>query len=205
MIVVDTSALLAILNNEPERDHCLDILANDDRPMLSAVTLYETMLVVGARRGRDNLGDLASILATIEAEIVPFDADQARASQAVYMRYGKGIHPAASLNLCDCVAYALAKQLGVPLLFKGADFKATDIVAAVDHDATPLPIHWLGSSALGARPSHPESRMLAVRPPKKRVWFCWRAERPTDKPLEEPDRGRLRAAVCHVAFDGGLA
>jgi ribonuclease VapC len=130
VIVVDTSALLAILNKEPERDHFLDILANDDRPMLSAVTLYETMLIVGARRGPDNLDDLAAILETVEAEVVPFDADQARGSQAVYMRYGKSIHPAARLNLCDCVAYALAKHLGAPLLFKGEDFKATDIVAA---------------------------------------------------------------------------
>ena len=130
MIVVDTSALLAILNNEPERDHFLDVLANDDRPMLSAVTLYETMLIAGARRGPDNLVDLAAVLETAETEVVPFDADQARASQAVYMRYGKGIHPAARLNLCDCAAYALAEHLGVRLLFKGDDFKATDIVAA---------------------------------------------------------------------------
>jgi ribonuclease VapC len=130
VIVVDTSALLAILNKEPERDHFLDILANDERPMLSAVTLYKTMLIVGARRGPDNLDDLAQVLETAEVEIVPFDADQARASQAVYMRYGKGIHPTARLNLCDCIAYALARHFGVSLLFKGEDFKATDIVAA---------------------------------------------------------------------------
>ena len=130
MIVVDTSALLAILNKEPERDRFLDVLSNDDRPMVSAVTLYESMLVAGARRGPDNLADLAEILETIEAQIVPFDADQARAAQAAYMRFGKGIHAAASLNLCDCVAYGLAKHLGVPLLFKGQDFAATDIVAA---------------------------------------------------------------------------
>jgi ribonuclease VapC len=130
VIVVDTSALLAILNKEPERDRFLDVLANDDRPVLSAVTLYETMLIASARRGPDNLADLAGILETAEAEVVPFDADQARASQTVYMRYGKGLHQAARLNLCDCVAYALAKHLGVPLLYKGEDFRATDIVAA---------------------------------------------------------------------------
>ena len=61
---------------------------------------------------------------------MPFDADQARAAQAAYMRYGKGIDPAARLNLCDCVAYALAKHLTVPLLYKGSDFAATDIVTA---------------------------------------------------------------------------
>jgi ribonuclease VapC len=130
VIVVDTSALLAILNTEPERSRFLDVLANDDRVMLSAVTLYETMLVAGARRGPENLSDLAQILDTVEAEIVPFDADQAHAAQAVYMRYGKGMHATAHLNLCDCIAYSLAKQLDVPLLFKGDDFAATDIARA---------------------------------------------------------------------------
>lgn len=130
MIVVDTSALIAILNKEPERDRFLDILANEDRPVLSAVTYYETMLIASARRGATNLDDLTQILETIEAEIVPFDADQARAAQAAYMRYGKGIDPAARLNLCDCVTYALAKQLVVPLLYKGSDFAATDVASA---------------------------------------------------------------------------
>ena len=130
MIVIDTSALLAILNKEPERDGFLDILANDDRPMLSAVTLYETMLVAGTRRGPDNLDDLAQLLDTAAVEVVPFDAAQARAAYAVYMRYGKGIDPAARLNLCDCIAYALAKHLDVPLMFKGLDFAATDIKPA---------------------------------------------------------------------------
>ena len=122
--------VLAILNSEPERDRFLDVLANDERVMVSAVTLYETMLIAGVRRGPDNLADLAQMLETAEVEIVPFDADQAEAAQAAYMHYGKGLHPTARLNLCDCVAYALAKNLGVPLLFKGDDFTATDIAAA---------------------------------------------------------------------------
>jgi ribonuclease VapC len=130
VIVVDTSALLAILNGEPERDRFLDILANDDGPVVSAVTLYETMLVARARRGPDNLDDLAQILETAEAQIVPFDEGQARAAFAAYMRFGKGIHATARLNLCDCVAYALAAHLSVPLLFKGTDFQATDVTVA---------------------------------------------------------------------------
>lgn len=130
MIVVDTSALLAILNGEPERDRFLDILANDDQPMVSAVTLYEPMLVVGARRGPDNLDDLEQMLEAAEAQVVPFDETQARAAHLAYMRFGKGIHPTARLNLCDCIAYALAKHLTVPLLFKGSDFAATDVASA---------------------------------------------------------------------------
>jgi ribonuclease VapC len=129
VIVVDT-ALLAILNSEPERDRFLDVLANDDHVVISAVILYEAMLIAGIRRGPDNLTDLAELLETAEAEVVPFDADQVHAAQAVYMRYGKGIHPTARLNLCDCVAYALAKHLDAPLLFKEDDFAATDIVVA---------------------------------------------------------------------------
>src|SRR5215510_1438042 len=71
VIVVDTSALLAILNKEPERDRFLDVLANDDRVMVSAVTLYEAMLVAATRRGPDNLSDLAQMPETVQAEIVP--------------------------------------------------------------------------------------------------------------------------------------
>jgi ribonuclease VapC len=130
VIVVDTSALLAILHNEAERDRFLDILANDDKPMVSAVTFYEAMLVSAARRGPGNLDDLDDLIQAAEAEIVPFNDNQARAAHAAYMRYGKGIHPTARLNLCDCVAYALAKDLDVPLLFKGQDFVATDVTPA---------------------------------------------------------------------------
>jgi ribonuclease VapC len=86
VIVIDTSALLAILNGA--RDRFLDILAGDDAVVLSAVTLYEAMLVAAARRGADSLDDLAALLETVQAEIVAFDAAQARASQAAYMRYG---------------------------------------------------------------------------------------------------------------------
>ena len=97
MIVVDTSALLAILNKEPERDHFLDILANDERPMVSAVTLYETMLIVGARRGPENLDDLAQILETAEVEIVPFDAEQSVPNRLYALRQGNSPNSASEL------------------------------------------------------------------------------------------------------------
>lgn len=88
------------------------------------------MLIVAVRRGSGNLHDLNGLMAAAEAEIVPFDADQARAAHAAYSHYGKGIHPIARLNLCDCIAYALARHLDVPLLFKGKDFAATDVTPA---------------------------------------------------------------------------
>ncbi len=76
-MVIDTSALIAILNNEPERDRFLDILSNEDQPVLSAVTFYEAMLIASGRRGLGNIEDLDQILETIDAEIMPFDAEQA--------------------------------------------------------------------------------------------------------------------------------
>lgn len=130
MIVIDTSALVAILNKKPERDRFLAIISEDDRPMISAVAFYETMLVIGARSGPEKLTDLEDLIATAQAQIVPFDAEQALAAQRAYMRYGKGIDPNARLNLCDCASYALAKTLDAPLLYKGDDFAATDVVRA---------------------------------------------------------------------------
>ena len=128
MIVVDTSALIAILFDEPERASFLAVIANAEARKISALTLYETRLVVRAKGGEAALADLDELLAEIQPEIVPFDAVQMRAAEAAYARYGKGIHAAARLNLVDCAAYALAIELGVPLLFKGNDFSATDVL-----------------------------------------------------------------------------
>jgi ribonuclease VapC len=75
-----------------------DILAPDDQPMVSAVTLYETVLVAGIRRGPDNVEDLTELLQAAEARVMPFDEARARAALAAYLRYGKGIHAAARLK-----------------------------------------------------------------------------------------------------------
>jgi ribonuclease VapC len=128
VIVVDTSALLAILNKEAERDRFLDVLASDDRVMVSAVTLYESMLVAAARRGPDNLSDLAQILETVQAEIVPFDADQARTrlSNALRQRH-------ASNGAAQSVRLRRVRPGETPQRFpalQGHDFAATDISPA---------------------------------------------------------------------------
>jgi ribonuclease VapC len=112
MIVVDTSALIAILAREPEHQPFLKLLDAVDRRLVSAVTLYETGIVLRTRLGPAGL-----------------DA-QAEAALAAYLRYGKGIDPRARLNMGDCAAYALAKGLNAPLLFKGTDFAATDVISA---------------------------------------------------------------------------
>ena len=80
-----------------------------------------------ARRGAQGIYDLEDLLSLIGAEIVPHDGELARLAVEAFKRYGKGINPQARLNFCDCAAYALARSLDAPLLFKGDDFAATDI------------------------------------------------------------------------------
>ena len=99
--------------------------------MLSAVNLLEAFMVMRGRYGEVGGDALESLLDAIEAEIVPFDEAQARLAFAAFATYGKGINPVTKLNLCDCAAYALAKSLDAPLLFKGGDFRPTDIVPVV--------------------------------------------------------------------------
>ena len=130
MIAVDTSALLAIVNREPERDCFIAALSREGTVSISALTYYEALLVVSSRHGPRGKDEFKNLLATFDLEIVPFDSAMAEAALAAYLRFGKGIHPTASLNLCDCAAYALAKHLALPLLYKGNDFAATDVVSA---------------------------------------------------------------------------
>ena len=128
MIVIDTSALIAILNKEPERAAFMTAIASDERRMLSAVNLLEARMVMRGRYGDAGVADLDRLLATIDPEIVPFDETLANAAFLAFATYGKGINPTAKLNLCDCIAYALSKSLDAPLLFKGDDFSATDVI-----------------------------------------------------------------------------
>jgi ribonuclease VapC len=131
MIVIDTSALIAILNHEPERTALYEAIAAVDRRLVSAVTYQEAGHVLFAKRGVNGLYDLEDFLALIKAEIIPHDMQLAALSLEAFRRYGKGIHPKARLNFCDCAAYALAKAMNAPLLFKGNDFTETDVRACL--------------------------------------------------------------------------
>lgn len=131
MIVIDTSALIAILNHEPERTAFYDAIAAADRRLVSAVTYQEAGQVLISKRGINGLYDLEDFLALIKAEIIPHDVNLAAMSLEAFRRYGKGIDPKARLNYCDCAVYALAKAMNAPLLFKGNDFTETDLPAAV--------------------------------------------------------------------------
>tara|TARA_R110000782_G_scaffold265569_1_gene359392 strand:- start:14203 stop:14595 length:393 start_codon:yes stop_codon:yes gene_type:complete len=128
MIAVDTSALMAIMLNEPEADACAAVLEAEEHLLISAGTVAEA-LIVGARR---NVGEeIAQLIDGLGFEIVSLTPASARRVAQAYEQWGKGLHPAA-LNFGDCFAYEVAKEHGCRLLYVGEDFKQTDIESAVD-------------------------------------------------------------------------
>jgi ribonuclease VapC len=136
VIVIDTSAVIAILRAETDAHHLAAILARADVCVMSSVTFMETSMVFAGRAVAPTVfGRLDSFLEAANIEIVANDRRLATAARDAFLRYGKGRHPA-SLTLGDCAAYALAKTRGLPLLFKARDFSQTpdfsqtDIVAA---------------------------------------------------------------------------
>jgi ribonuclease VapC len=129
-MVIDTSALLAILLVEPEAETFYQAIAKDPKRLVSALTALEAAIVIHARKGPAGVRELDLLLHAASLTIVNLDADQVQLARTAYEKYGKGHHPAA-LNLGDCCSYALALSSGEPLLFKGTDFSRTDVAAAV--------------------------------------------------------------------------
>jgi ribonuclease VapC len=131
VIVVDSSALIAILRREPEADGFLQIIAEAESCLLSSVSLLETSMVLAGRTGdATSWTELDALIARAGIEVVAQDGELTEAARSAFLRYGRGRHPAA-LNLGDCASYALASHHDLPLLFKGADFPRTDLRAAV--------------------------------------------------------------------------
>ena len=126
MIVADTSAFVAILQNEPDASEIRRILLESDKVILSAATAVELHIVVTARLGEVGILKLDRLLAQPLFEIISVDHKQVTLANLAYERFGKGRHPA-KLNYGDLFSYALAKQRNLPLLFKGNDFSKTDI------------------------------------------------------------------------------
>ncbi|MCC6806578.1 MAG: type II toxin-antitoxin system VapC family toxin [Deltaproteobacteria bacterium] len=129
-MVIDTSALIAILCNEPERRQFNELIEAARERALSAASFVEISLVAESRWGPASLGDVDLLLARASIEIVEVDTAQAMLCRRAFTRYGKGRHPA-GLNFGDCFSYALARHRDEPLLFKGKDFAQTDISSAV--------------------------------------------------------------------------
>jgi ribonuclease VapC len=125
-MVIDTSALLAILQGEPERRAFNEAIEAADSRSLSAASFVEVSIVIEARFGAEGVGHLDRFLERAGVNVVPLDVEQGKRARLAWSRFGKGRHQAA-LNVGDCFSFALAQVLGEPLLFKGEDFSRTDV------------------------------------------------------------------------------
>ena len=130
-IVVDTSALVAIINGESEAAEFLGILISAERICMSVGTVHEMNCVMQRYRQEDGAALLEGLLAQLKPELISFDVAQLEIARAAYALYGRGTKHPAGLNMADCYPYALAKALDLPLLFKGNDFIHTDITPAI--------------------------------------------------------------------------
>ena len=128
-MVLDSSAILAILLDEPERPSFTRLIEQDATRLVSAATLVEVSIVIESRKGEAGRQLQERFLELTGAEVAPVTADQAKQACDAFRRWGKGRHPA-GLNFGDVFAYALAEVTGEPLLFKGNDFARTDITSA---------------------------------------------------------------------------
>ena len=126
-MIVDTSALVAILLREPDAPGLERLLGAADVRRMSAASYVELCAVIDGRRDQVGSAKVDRLIRKLEIEIVPFTESQARIARAAYVQYGRGSGHPARLNMGDCFAYALAEDLNEPLLFKGRDFALTDI------------------------------------------------------------------------------
>ena len=129
-MIVDTSAILAILNREPDAERYEEAIAAAPERSISVANLLEASIVVEGRGGISAGYELDLLLNRYGIELEPVTAEQLVAARRAWRRFGKGNHPA-GLNFGDCFAYALAEATGEPLLFKGADFAQTDVAPAL--------------------------------------------------------------------------
>jgi len=126
-MIVDTSALVAIIRGEPDRRAYQALIARAPAARISAATYVELGIVVDGPRDPVQSSSLDALLASARIRIEPFTEAQARIARTAYERFGRGSGHPAGLNMGDCFSYALARELGEPLLFKGRDFALTDI------------------------------------------------------------------------------
>jgi ribonuclease VapC len=129
LMVIDSSAIIAILLDEPERAQFAQLIEADALRLISAVGRVEAGMVIEARKGEQGRALLDRFLRLTGAEILSVTAEQAETALQAFRHYGRGRH-AAALNIGDCFAYAAAKATGEKLLFKGGDFAQTDVASA---------------------------------------------------------------------------
>ncbi len=125
-MVIDTSAVLAILHGESERRSFLQAIEAADSNRMSVASFVESSIVIESRYGTEGLRDLDRFISRAGIELIPVDREQGQLARSAFSRFGKGRHRA-GLNYGDCFAYAAAMSLGEPLLSKGDDFIHTDV------------------------------------------------------------------------------
>ena len=131
VLAVDTSALIAIVLNEPERERLVERLASCQQALISSSTLLEARLVVYGKQGHIGYHLLDKMLSNRVFSVVAQGKEEIDLAYEAFLIYGKGHGHKAQLNFGDLFSYALAKSRGIPLLYKGEDFAFTDIVSAV--------------------------------------------------------------------------
>ncbi|MCU7920393.1 MAG: type II toxin-antitoxin system VapC family toxin [Candidatus Thiodiazotropha sp. (ex Dulcina madagascariensis)] len=125
-MVIDTSALVAILQDEPERHTFNKLIGTARSCCMSTASFVELSMIIESRFGADGIRDLDLFMIKAGIKLIPVDEEHALLARKGFRDYGKGRHPA-GLNFGDCFSYALAKSRGEPLLFKGDDFPKTDV------------------------------------------------------------------------------
>jgi ribonuclease VapC len=128
-MVVDTSALFAILIGEDERDQFEDLILRSPTAVISVVSIIETVIALTRKQLNIEASDIDGVLSTLGIALRPVDVNQGLLARQAFLQYGRGRHPA-RLNFGDCFPYALAKARGDTLLFKGEDFSKTDLIPA---------------------------------------------------------------------------
>lgn len=129
-MILDTSAIVAIALNEPERDRLVDAILDATAAKISAASMVEISAVLMRRMAPEDFRRVERLIDQLGIETVPFDAEQAASATRAYRDFGRGSGHPAGLNLGDCYSYALADVTGEPLLYVGDDFAHTDITAA---------------------------------------------------------------------------
>jgi ribonuclease VapC len=129
-VVIDSSAIVAILLDEPDSDSLRFAIADDETRLISAATLLEAALVIERYKSEAGGRDLDLLVSKLAMEVMPVDADQIAEARRAWRRFGRGRHPA-GLNYGDLFSYALARTTGEPLLFKGDDFARTDVARVI--------------------------------------------------------------------------
>jgi ribonuclease VapC len=130
VIVADTSAIIAIVFAEPEREAFVDVIRRAERVLVSTVSVVEARMVVHGRRGERAVVLVDDLLRLPMFELIPPGIAEMDAAYAAFVAFGKGSGHPAGLNFGDLFGYALAKVRGLPLLYKGVDFSETDIASA---------------------------------------------------------------------------